>query len=133
MFKLDDIVALAKAGYKVSDVKELIELSKASEVSTGEPSSKQNETSNPSTNLVQSQTLVSEQSNIAEDTTIYKQATEDPDVKSKEAEIIDYKKKTEELEAKIESLQKANTRQNIADTDEKSDFDLFAETMKSFM
>lgn len=129
MFKLDDIVALAKAGYKVSDIKELIELSKSSEGSESGPASKQTE--EQQTHLVQSQTD-NQKEEILIDNSSESGAELSNEKVPEEEKIIDYKKKTEELEAKIEALQKANTRQNIAD-EEKSDIDVFAEAMKSFM
>ena len=122
MLKLDDIVALAKSGYKVSDVKELIELSKEADTSTEETSS--------------SNTVAKEQNqeNISTQKDEVKHATEDEPSKDEEAsKVVDYKAKAEELEARLQELQKANTRRNIADTDEKSDSDVFADVMKSFM
>ena len=116
MLKLDDIVALAKSGYKVSDVKELIELSKASDQEEKE-------------DLKEQQTDSKEHSQEVDN-----EHTQDkPEEPEKEDKIIDYKKKTEELEKKISELQKANTRQNIADTDTKSDSEVVADLMKSFM
>lgn len=116
MLKLDDIVALAKSGYKVSDVKELIELSKeaSTDVSKG--------------------TVAIEES-VQEDTHEESVNIQPEDTKQEaEAEkIVDYKAKVEELEEKIKVLQKANTEKKIADTDEKSDSDVLAEAVKSFM
>lgn len=120
MFKLDDIVTLAKAGYKVSDVKELIELSKSAD--------KAPEAKKEAEEYKQVETPESAQSQ--ESTQPSEQTSEEP----KEDKVIDYKRKTEELEAKLEALQKANTRKNIADTDDdKSDFDVFADAMRQFM
>lgn len=117
MLKLEDIVALAKSGYKVSDVKELIELSKASEQEQKEDLKEKS----PSEEHTQ---------NIEEK----KEVTQDlPKEPEKEEKVIDYKKKSEELEKKISDLQKANLSRNLADTDEKSDSELFADVMKSFM
>ena len=118
MLKLDDIVALAKSGYKVSDVKELIELSKEAEASTD----------------VSKDTVATEES-VQEDTH-EESLNNQPEDTKEEAEadkIVDYKAKVEELEEKIRVLQKANTEKKIADTDEKSDSDVLAEAMKSFM
>lgn len=117
MLKLDDIVALAKSGYKVSDIKELIELSKEAEASTDV-----------------SGTVATEES-VQEDTheESVNDQPEDTKEEAKAEKIVDYKAKVEELEEKIKVLQKANTEKKIADTDEKSDSDVLAEAMKSFM
>ena len=55
------------------------------------------------------------------------------------AALVNYRnskvqKKAEELEQKLQELQKANTKQNMAAADDKkSDSEQFAEVMKSFM
>lgn len=121
MLKLDDIVALAKQGYKPADVKELIELSKSTDAA---PDSSENvaDTGTPSTESEDDKKNEESSKGIVAD-----EAPEDD-------KIIDYKKKAEELEKKIQDLQKANTHKNIADPDDnKSDFDVFADVMKSFM
>ena len=116
MLKLDDIVALAKQGYKPADVKELIELSKEADKEP-EPEEK-----------------TSDDKPEEEPTETVAKPEEKPSAEPEEAsKVVDYKKKVEELEAKLSELQKANTRKNIADTDEKSDSDVVAEAMKSFM
>lgn len=118
MLKLDDIVALAKSGYKVSDIKELIELSKEAEASTDAPKG-----------TVANEESVQEE---PEKETVSSQP-EDTKEEAETEKIVDYKSKVEELEEKIKVLQKANTEKKIADTDEKSDSDVLAEAMKSFM
>ena len=121
MLKLDDIVALAKQGYKPADVKELIELSKSTDAA---PDSSEDvaDTGAASTETEDNKkTEEASKGTIADDT-------------SEDVKVIDYKKKVEELEKKIQDLQKANTHQNIADHDDnKSDSDVFADVMKSFM
>lgn len=115
MLKLDDIFALAKQGYKPSDIKELIELSKEAEVKTEEVPD-QEEKENTST---PSHTVAPEEGK--------------PSESAEASEVVDYKKKAEELEKKLSDLQRANTQKNIADTDEKSDSEVIADLMKSFM
>lgn len=119
MLKLDDIVALAKQGYKPSDIKELIELSKTSEASTEELPETEEKLQKPE------EELQKPEENKAPSQGIIKEAPEET--------VVDYKQKYEELEAKLSELQKANTRKNIADTDSKSDSDVVADLMKSFM
>lgn len=117
MLKLDDIVALAKSGYKVSDIKELIELSKEAEASTDV-----------------SEGTVAKEESVQKEPEKETANNQPEDTKEAEAEkVVDYKSKVEELEEKIKVLQKANTEKKIADTDEKSDSDVLAEAVKSFM
>ena len=119
MFKLEDIVELAKAGYKPDEVKELIKLSKE-----GEAEDKK-ELPDPKDDLPKGS---ENDQDIEEASTDEKnEAPEDP------SKVVDYKKKVEELESKIAALQAANTRKNMADTDEKSDSETFADVMRSFM
>lgn len=118
MLKLDDIFALAKQGYKPSDIKELIELSKEAEVTKESDSSTQEENNNDET--------PSHENTVAPEDE--KQTKEAEDSK-----IVDYKKKVEELEKTISDLQKANTRKNVADTDTPSDSEVVADLFKSFM
>lgn len=122
MLKLDDIVALAKQGYKPADVKELIELSKSTDAA---PDSSEDvaDTGNDTS----TETEDDKKNEEASKGTVADEAPED-------VKVIDYKKKVEELEKKIQDLQKANTHKNIADHDDnKSDSDVFADVMKSFM
>lgn len=118
MLNLGDLVTLAKQGFTPDKVKELIELSKTEEAAEAPAE-------------VQTQPSIEPE---AEE----QQPEEKPkEVEKKDAEpsadTVDYKKKVEELEAKIQLLQKENTRRN-ADTDnKKSDAEMFAETMRSFM
>ena len=115
MLNLNDIIALAKQGYKPADVKELIELSKTVEASEDDQE---------------------QPKDIPEEVPEAKEAPKE-EVKKDDAEeagkIVDYKAKAEELEKKISELQKANTKQNADKSDHKSDAELFADVMKSFM
>lgn len=121
MLKLDDIFALAKQGYKPSDIKELIELSKEAEVKAEELPDQEIETQKDNKDdQTPSHTVAPEDGKTSED--------------SEDSKIVDYKKKVEELEKKISDLQKANTQKSIADTgDKKSDSEVIADLMKSFM
>lgn len=115
MLNLNDIIALAKQGYKPSDVKELIELSQTVEASEADQE---------------------QPKEMPETEAEVKEAPKEEEQKesAQTAEIVDYKKKVEELEKKLSDLQKANTKQN-ADKSEnkKSDAELFADVVKSFM
>lgn len=120
MLNLNDIVALAKQGYKPADIKELIELSRSAEPSEG---TSQVTTDNEKSNEV-ANNEVDNDSNV--------QPTEGPE-ESKDDQIIDYKKKVEDLEKRIADLQKANTKKNIADTDDKSDSEVVFDLARNFM
>lgn len=123
MLKLDDIVALARSGYKVDDIKELIKLSKEGE---NEPEGKPEDK-----NELEDEQNPEDKKDPTPAGTINEPEGKPEDKKDPE-KIIDYKKRSEELEAKLQELQKANTKQNIADS-EKSDSEAFAEVMKEFM
>lgn len=120
MFNFGDLVALAKQGYTPADIKQLIELSRTAEKEDLEASEGDTITENHADFEKPSDTV-----------TAPEEVKEEPD--QEDSKIVDYKKKVEELEKKIADLQKANTEKNIADTDEKSDLDVFTEAMKSFM
>lgn len=122
MFSFSDLVALAKQGYTPADIKELIELSKTTEKGDLQTSEGDTITENHADFEKPSDTVAKEEP---------KEVKEEPD--QEDSKIVDYKKKVEDLEKKIADLQKANTEKNIADTDEKSDLDVFTEAMKSFM
>lgn len=121
--KLTDLIELAKQGYTPDKVKELIELSTAEEagdssLSEEQPKEQPKEEDKPDT-------TATEVEQKAADTS---------------ADIVDYKKKVEELEkkltettSKLSELQKLNTRQNADTGDKPSDADVFAAAMKSFM
>ena len=121
MFSFSDLVALAKQGYTPADIKELIELSKATEKEDSKASEGDTITENYADVKTPSNTVAQEPEEVKEE----------PD--QEDSKIVDYKKKVEELEKKIADLQKANTEKNIADADDKSDLDVLAEAMKSFM
>lgn len=117
MLKLDDLVALAKQGYKPSDVKELIELSKEA--------SKEPETQTPPAEPAKEEPTPVQEPEQGKTA----QATEEDDPK-----IIEYKKKLEEMEKKISDLQKANTHRDMSGQENnKSDAEVFAEAMRHFM
>lgn len=122
MFNFSDLVALAKQGYTPADIKQLIELSRTAEKEDSKASEGDTITENNANIETPSDTVTKEEP---------KEVKEEPD--QEDSKIVDYKKKVEELEKKIADLQKANTEKNIADTDEKSDLDVFTEAMKSFM
>lgn len=120
MLNLTDIVALAKQGYKPSDIKELIELTKTEGPEGGaddqEQQPKPDEHEKPS------------------------EEGEKKDNKPSDDQPVDYKEEVEKLknqlqetENKLKLLQKENTKQNADTGDKKSDAEMFAEVAKSFM
>ena len=122
MLKLDDIVALAKQGYKVSDVKELIELSK-----------EQSEPDTPPTPEPEPTGEDGEKDSKGKEE---KKEEPTPD----DSKIVDYKEQLSELEAKLKAsedklskLQEENTKKKIADNDTPTSEDVFKDAMRNFM
>ena len=101
--KFSDIIALAKSGYTVSDVKELMQLS---DVTT--PSNE--ETEAPQDNQ--------------------EPAAEDPE--EPEQEEVDYKTLYEQEQEKVKRLQAVNRNQN-AQTNEKTDQEILMDLARDFM
>ena len=114
-----DIVALAKMGYKPSDVKDLIDLASSKE----EPPAQEETKEQP------------------EKTEQHEDGKERPDEvpkkdadTSKESEAInEYKQKIEELEKKVKDLQSENVHKNNSNADMKSDEDVLNDITRSFM
>ena len=101
--KFSDIIALAKSGYTVSDVKELIQLSDATTPSN-------DETEAPQDNQ--------------------EPAAEDPE--EPEQEEVDYKTLYEQEQEKVKRLQAVNRNQN-AQTNEKTDQEILMDLARDFM
>ena len=100
---ITDIVALAKAGYKPSDVKELLEIEKQDQTKDPEPSPE--ESAKPD---VQPPT----------ENEPKKSAKDQEGTQGKENNI-DYKKEYETIKQQLETLQKENTKTDISDNIEK--------------
>lgn len=119
-FGIMDIVALAKAGYSVSDVKELISLSSSEEK---EPEKQEEKEPAKKTDEPEDAKDTS-----AEDP---QKSTEDP---AKVTAIDEYKKQVEELKKQVKDLQDKNVHQdNSGNENEKSDEDILNEITRSFM
>ena len=117
---LADIVALARSGYSVSDVKELINLSSSDDTPQEQEEPKgEKETQTQESGKEPPQEMES------------KKPTEDP---ADASAIDEYKKKIEELENKISNLQKENVNKDNSDKSQgKSDEDILDDITKSFM
>lgn len=115
---LTDIVALAKQGYKPSDIKELLDL-----VSSKEEQPKEEE-------KVQEEKTEQHEDGKEQPDEAPKNSTEDS---SEKANVIDYKKKIAELEEKVKSLQNANVHKDNSDTKQESDEDILNDITRSFM
>ena len=117
--QFSDIVALAKQGYKPSDIKDLIALS-----SQTDPEPKQepeNETGQPED---------PEQKTVEIDDQQKGEGESAPD----NNEDLDYKKLYEDEKEKTGKLQKLITSADMSDKDNKeSDLDIFTAVMKDFM
>lgn len=116
--KFEDILALAKQGYKPSDIKELMALSNEEPVAP----------SNPSVDAGQSQG----EGQTVEGTAQPEKPTE-PTEPIKPMQEPDYKAMYEEQQKQIKALQQAQTKVDLSDKDKKSDIDTFNNLMQSFM
>lgn len=101
--KFADIIALAKSGYTVSDVKELMQLSDATTPSNDETEAPQDNT---------------------------EPAAEDPE--EPEQEEVDYKTLYEQEHETVKRLQAVNRNQN-AQTNEKTDQEILMDLARDFM
>lgn len=115
---LSDIVALAKQGYKPSDIKELLDMVSSKEEKPTEEKDIQEE-------KMEKPTEGKEQPDQAP-----KNSTEDS---SEKDSVIDYKKRIAELEEKVKSLQNANVHQDNSDSKQESDEDILNDITRSFM
>ena len=108
-FNLDDIIELAKQGYKPADIKELIELSKSEGEQPKDPKPEDDQTEKP-------------KDPKPEDGAV--------DYKEKVTQLEGELQKTKEL---LQKLQTENTKKDASGGNEKTDAEAFAEAMKSFM
>lgn len=115
-----DIVALAKAGYKVQDVKELIELSNSASTVTEPPA--QAEPTSPV-------------ENTAKETAQPPKAEQKPQEKPQDnaINIESLQKELEAAKEQIKTLQNINTKQNLSNASTESDQDVMDNFVKSFM
>lgn len=115
--KLTDIIALAKAGYSVSDVKELMNLSSSEDTPDVEE--------NKQPEVKKEQEEGKEQPN---------EASEKGTVNSTDNSAIDiYEAKIKELENKVTQLQSENVHKDVSDPNAKSDEELAEDFTRSFM
>lgn len=118
--KLSDIIALAKAGYSVSDVKELISLTSSEDP---EPAPQENNTPDEKT----------EEPEGAKDTgdEAPQKSTAEP---AKVTAIDDYKKQIEDLKKQVSDLQQKNVhKDNSGKEPEKSPTEIIDDITRSFM
>ena len=119
MIRIADIVALAKQGYKPSDIKELLSFVSSEDGAPKEDKNIQGEkTEEPETGKEQPE---KEQ----------QKPTEEP---QKVVAIDEYKKKVEELEKELENLKKENTKKDVSgNASQKSDEDILNDITRSYM
>ena len=120
MINFKDIVTLATAGYKVSEVKELIALANSAETAPA----KEGEEKDQAEKTEQHDTG-KEQPEEAQ-----KNATDAPEESSV---ILSYKQKIEELESKVRDLQSKNVHKDNSEVKTKSDQEILDDITKSFM
>lgn len=117
---IKDIVELAKAGYKVSEVKELLALASSEETKPAEEC---------------------EQKGKGEKTEQHEAGKEQPEeaqqkptsTPEEDSSILSYKKKVEELEAQIKTLQSENVHKDQSEVKTKSDEEIANELAASYM
>ena len=121
MVNIKDIVALATAGYKVSEVKELIALANQSDT---EPAKEEGE------EKVQAEKTQQHEGGKEQPHEAVKNATETPE---EDSVILSYKKKVEELEAQVKELQQKNVHTDNSEVKTKDEQELLNEITASFM
>ena len=122
-FNLDDIIELAKQGYKPADIKELIELSKSEGTKPeGEQTKDDQKKEQPKKEKPEDD------------------QNEKPKDLKPEDEAVDYKEKVTQLEGELQKtkellqkLQTKNSKKDASGGEEKTDAEVFTEAMKSFM
>lgn len=122
-----DIVTLASAGYKVSEVKELIALSNQSEA---EPAKDEGEPAKDEGEKDQAKKTEQHEGGKEQPQEAQKNATETPEENSV---ILSYKKKVEELEKQVKDLQEKNVHKDNSEVKTKDDEELLNEITASFM
>ncbi len=118
---IKDIVELAKAGYKVSEVKELLSMASSEETKPAKEDGEQKEKDEKA----QEQEAGKEQPEEA-----VQKSTSTPE---EDSSILSYRKKIEELEEKIKSLQSDNVHKDQSEVQTKSDEELINELTASYM
>lgn len=126
--KFTDIVALAKEGYKPSDIKELISMSE----SLFSPTSKEDEGASPLPDAPKSEDA---EHKTTEDTkNDIKDDSSSSDTEEYKARIADLEKEIKSLNDKLSKAQKDNQRANMADAaGQKDAASILGDLAKSFM
>ena len=119
-FSILDLVALAKQGYSVADVKELISLANSgSDVSSSDGTPAGDNPTPPADEPSQPEE---------------KEESKEDDKEDSNDNVVDYKAKIAELEEKLSKAQKAVQHVDMADADkEKSADDILSDLATSFM
>lgn len=115
-----DIVALAKAGYKVQDVKDLIELSTSASTNSEPPAPAEPTSPVENTAKVTAQPTQAEQKPQGEPT-------------ENAINIETLQKELEAAKEQIKTLQNSNTKQNLSNASAESDQDVMNSFVQSFM
>lgn len=119
--KLEDIIALAKSGYKVNDIKELLELSKVTENS---PEASGSEKDAPEDEIDEKD----------EEKSTFNQASINDGGKPEDnADAVDYKKLYEETKNKLEKAQKENINKSTSTSPAKSEEEILKEIAQKFI
>lgn len=116
---IKDIVALATAGYKVSEVKELLSLANQSETKSAEEGEKD-----------QPEKTEQHEAGKEQPEEAPKKGTDTPE---EDSAILSYKQKIEELEAQVQKLQSDNVHKDQSGKETKNDEDLLNELTQTYM
>lgn len=123
---IKDIVALATAGYKVSEVKELLSLANQSETKSAE----EGEEDQPEKTEQHEAGKEQHEAGKEQPEEAPKKGTDTPE---EDSAILSYKQKIEELEAQVQKLQSANVHKDQSGKETKNDEDLLNELTQTYM
>ena len=127
---LSDIAALAKSGYSVADIKELLSLSTNSSTSEGDKPSDtpQSEGDNPSLSQIKETGIKNENQEIN------KNDSSSSDTEEYTKKIADLESKVSDLTEKLSKAQKDNVRSDMADASKEKDAaTILSEMAQSYM
>lgn len=113
---LSDIAALAKSGYSVADIKELLSLSTNSSTTSDLAAS-----DNPQPEAATSEDHKKEEPTKNENQEINKNDSSSSDTEEYTKKIADLESKITDLTDKLSKAQKDNVRSDMADADEQKD------------
>lgn len=125
--KFSEMMELAKAGYKPSEIKEMHDLESIADKEKDKEPEKEPEKETEKETEKEPEKETEKEPEKEPDKEPEKEPEKEPD------KDINYKAKFEETEAKLKKLQEKNRHQNADSGDKESAFDIVAEAVRSFM